>query len=98
MKKHNMVKRVAAILLMLGIVLSAMVVSFAEEGFLTGLVPNGSNPPTQEEPTTSASVNTNALVAVGQLVGNWFVPTAPDQVKEAFGDADEEYAKTHDYC
>ena len=98
MKKHNMVKRVAAILLMLGIVLSAMVVSFAEEGILTGLIPNGSNPPTQEEPTTSASENTNALGAVGQLVGNWFVPTAPDQVKEAFGDADEEYSKTHDYC
>lgn len=97
--KSNILKRTAAVLLMLGMMLSAMVVSFAADGFdLTDLVPNGSNPPTTEETTTAAPENTNALGAVGQLVGNWFVPTAPDQVKEAFGDADEEYAKTHDYC
>ncbi len=98
---RNLARRLAAVLLALGMVLSCMVVASALE--LPDLISHGSNPPSAEtgEETPDNDENSNALGRLEDLndtISGWFVPTAPDQVKEAFGIADEEYAKTHTYC
>ena len=91
-------RRLLAVLLTLGMAVSCMVLVSA---FDLSLLPQGSNGlGAPEETTTASEESSNALGRLGDLnnFGGWFVPTAPDQVKEAFGVADEAYAKTHEYC
>ena len=90
--KHTVMKRVFAVLLMVGMMVSCFAMASALD--LTNLVPRGSNPPaTQpEEPTTTSNGT------VGDAIKDIFIPSAPDQVVEAFGAADEAYAKDHEYC
>ena len=85
-------KRVFAVLLMVGMMVSCFAMASALD--LTSLVPRGSNPPTTqpEEPTTTSNGT------VGDAIKDIFIPSAPDQVVEAFGAADEAYAKDHEYC
>ncbi|MBQ8062413.1 MAG: L,D-transpeptidase [Clostridia bacterium] len=91
MKKKNMVKRLFAVLLTLGMVMSSVVFSGALS--LTDLFPRGSNPPVTEPEEGEGNTG------LGKVIETLFTPTAPDQVLEAFGVyADEEYIKTHEYC
>ena len=89
--KHNVLKRVFAVLLMVGMMVSCMAMASALD--VNNLIPHGSNPPaTQpEEPTTTNSNLQDTLKDI-------FIPSAPDEVVEAFGVADEAYAKEHEYC
>lgn len=96
--KENVMKRLFAVLLAVGMIVSCFAMASALD--LSDLIPTGSNPPASqtEEPTTAKAEETTSNTPVRDALQNIFVPTAPDQVLEAFGDADEEYAKTHDYC
>lgn len=98
-------KRLFAVLLTIAMALSCMVAAFALDNPLEDLLPKGSNgigAPAEETTTSSdEEESSNALGKLGDLnssIGGWFTPTAPDQVKEAFGDADEAYAADHQYC
>ena len=91
-------KRLVSVLLALGMVFSCIVAAYALD--LSNPFPTGSNPPATGENNNSEE-SSNALGRLGDLnetIGGWFVPTAPDQVKEAFGIADDDYAKSHKYC
>lgn len=90
--KHNSWKRLVAVLLTLGMIVTGVVMASALD--LTDLVSHGSNLPSNGEETTTA----DNQYPVERAVQNIFVPTAPDEVLEAFGIADEAYAETHEYC
>lgn len=91
MKKNQIVKRLLAVLLSLGMMVSCVV--FAGALSLTDLFPSGSNPPVTDPENGGESSN------LGKVIENIFTPTAPDQVLEAFGVyADEDYTKSHEYC
>ena len=95
---HRAGKRLAALLLCIGMMLSCMVAAYAAD--FASLFPTGSNP-TAGTGDTNSDESPNALgrlVVLNETIGGWFVPTAPDQVKEAFGITDDDYAKTHTYC
>ncbi|MBQ6785925.1 MAG: hypothetical protein IJO82_08990, partial [Clostridia bacterium] len=70
--KHTVMKRVFAVLLMVGMMVSCFAMASALD--LTSLVPRGSNPPvTQpEEPTTTSNGT------VGDAIKDIFIPSAPD--------------------
>lgn len=90
--KHYVIKRVFAVLLMVGMMVSCMAMASALD--LNSLIPHGSNPPSDStEETTTSSGGT-----VSDAIKDIFIPSAPDEVVEAFGIADESYAKNHEYC
>lgn len=92
--KERFMKRLFAVLLAVGMMVSCFAMASALE--MNDLIPHGSNPPaTQpEEPTTANSNNGT----VGDAIKDIFIPSAPDQVVEAFGIADEKYAEDHKFC
>ena len=71
-------------------------------------IPTGSNLPDPDEygktdeDKQSSDEDSDSQSALGRFgngsFGSWFIPTAPDEVKEAFGVADEAYAAEHQYC
>ncbi len=94
--KRNFTKRIFAILLMLGMMMSTVVMSSALE--LGDWFPTGSNPPSSETDSDNSSISVTPISDAIDSIKDIFVATAPDQVVEAFGIADEAYAETHEYC
>lgn len=91
--KHNILKRVFAVLLMVGMMVSCMAMASALD--LDNLIPHGSNPPATQPEETPATDNSSSIQ---DTLKDIFIPSAPDEVVEAFGIADEAYAKNHEFC
>ena len=97
--KERFMKRLFAVLLAVGMMVSCFAMASALE--LSDLIPTGSNPPsssTEESTTAKAEETTSNREKAREAIKDIFIPSAPDQVVEAFGAADEAYAKDHEYC
>ncbi len=97
--KERFMKRLFAVLLAVGMMVSCFAMASALE--LSDLIPTGSNPPsssTEESTTAKAEETTSNREKARDAIKDIFIPSAPDQVVEAFGIADENYTKDHEYC
>ena len=97
--KERFMKRLFAVLLAVGMMVSCFAMASALE--LSDLIPTGSNLPsssTEESTTAKAEETTSNREKARDAIKDIFIPSAPDQVVEAFGIADENYTKDHEYC
>ena len=97
--KERFMKRLFAVLLAVGMMVSCFAMASALE--LSDLIPTCSNPPsssTEESTTAKAEETTSNREKARDAIKDIFIPSAPDQAVEAFGIADENYTKDHEYC